>query len=376
MKDFAGSHRLLSFAAYDSGALPEKRGGNLTQEEAATRMNRLLILWAAVALLLLAAGALLQATAWGVDSEGYDIYYAWVEGKRLLAGHNPYARVLEGNMLENEKYATYFPLFYLLSALSQQWGLRAYEGWIAFWQPVFMLFHLATGAWLAALYGRRRQFLLGTAVLALWLGANWVLDYHYLVNLDAIPIFFFVVSLTLLTRRPWLALFSFSLSLAFKQIAIFHAPLYLIWLWQDSRASRPARLLGGAAVIASVPLLLSLPFLVWEAEGYVRSVLFSGTRGPSQELTAGLPLGWGGLRMRLPLFAVLAIVYMLAWLRRLGRYTLAMLVMLTFIALNPVSFPQYLPWFLALLLLALLEWAGGGDATESVPTTRPVKASG
>jgi uncharacterized membrane protein len=340
----------------------------MRSEKGTIGTNRLGALWAVLVLLLLAAAALLHAKAWGVDSEGYDIYYAWLEGQRLLAGENPYARVLEGNMVENDKYATYFPLFYLLSALSQQLGLRAYEAWIAFWQPVFMLFHLATGAWLAVLYGRRRQFLLGTAVLAIWLGGNWVLDYHYLVNQDAIPIFFFVVSLTLFSRHPWLALLSLSLSLAFKQIAIFHAPLYLIWLWQDTRERRPAKVLAGAAVIASVPLLISIPFLVWEAEGYLRSVVFSSTRGPSQELTAGLPLGWGGLRMRLPLFAVLGIVYLLGWLRRYGRYTVAMLVMLAFIALNPVFFPQYLPWFLALLLLALLEWGSSGDAVESVPT--------
>lgn len=342
----------------------------MNRENATVRTSRLWGLWAVLVLLLLAGGALLHARAWGVDSEGYDIYYAWIEGQRLLARENPYARVLEGNMVENDKYATYFPLFYLLSALSQQLGLRAYEAWIAFWQPVFMVFHLATGAWLAALYGRRRQFLLGTAVLVIWLGGNWVLDYHYLVNLDAIPIFFFVISLTLFSHRPWLALLSLSLSLAFKQIAIFHAPLYLLWLWQDTRKQRLAKALAGAAVIASVPLLISIPFLVWEAEGYLRSVVFSSTRGPSQELTAGLPLGWGGLRMRLPLFAVLGIVYLLAWLRRFGRYTVAMLVMLAFIALNPVSFPQYLPWFLVLLLLALLEWGSGEDAAESAPTAR------
>ena len=48
---------------------------------------------------------------WEYDTGGEDIYYTWLEGKRLLAGENPYARVLAGNMRENDKYATYFPLF-------------------------------------------------------------------------------------------------------------------------------------------------------------------------------------------------------------------------------------------------------------------------
>ena len=64
--------------------------------------------------------------AWGLESTEYDVYYSWVEGARLLEGENPYATILEGDMLENQKYATYFPLFYLLSAVSQLIGLRAY----------------------------------------------------------------------------------------------------------------------------------------------------------------------------------------------------------------------------------------------------------
>ncbi|AOY80122.1 MULTISPECIES: hypothetical protein [Moorena] len=35
---------------------------------------------------------------WNYNTEGHDIYYSWVEGKRILSGQNPYARVLSGNM--------------------------------------------------------------------------------------------------------------------------------------------------------------------------------------------------------------------------------------------------------------------------------------
>jgi uncharacterized membrane protein len=324
------------------------------------------ILWVVLVLLLLGAGISLHTAAWRVDSVGDDIYYSWLEGRRLLAGQNPYARVLQSDMLENDKYATYFPLFYLLSAFSQSLGLRQYDEWIAFWQPLFLLFHLATGVLLVLLFARRRQLLLSLAVLALWLAGNWVLRYDYLINFDAIPIFFLVVSLSLLRRRPVLALLAFSLSLALKQIAIFLVPLYLIWLWQEGDGRRPARLLRGAALIASVPLLTSLPFLLWEAEGFVRSVVFSATRASSLALTAGRALSRGGLQARLPLLALSAVIYLLAWRRKVGRYTAAMLVMLGFISLNPVLFPQYLPWFLVLLLLALLELGDGGNTGETV----------
>jgi uncharacterized membrane protein len=325
------------------------------------------ILWGALVLLLVAAGALLHARAWEYDSEGYDIYYAWVEGQRLLAGQNPYARILQGDMLENDKYATYFPLFYLLAAATQWLGLRGYDVWIGFWQPLFLLFHLVTGIWLAGLFARQRRFLLGLIVLALWLLSNWVLELTYVINFDAIPIFFLVVSLTLLRRRPWLALLAFSLSLALKQIAIFLVPLYLIWRWQDARGPRPQRLLWAALVLGSLPFLVSLPFLLWDAEGFVRSILFSATRYAALELTVAQALGSGGFLSRLPLLILVGAIYLLAWRRQLGRLTAAMLTMLGFISLNPVLFPQYLPWFLALFLLALLEMGAPEQPAPLLP---------
>ncbi|NLF63554.1 MAG: hypothetical protein GX579_03015 [Chloroflexi bacterium] len=172
------------------------------------------IAWLILVLLLLAAGVWLHTPAWGVESIGDDIYYAWLEGLRLLQGENPYERVLQSDLLENDKYATYFPLFYLLSALTQALGLRDYERWIAFWQPIFLFFHLAAGLWLALLFARQRRTLLGLVVLALWLVGNWVLHLNYLINFDAIPIFFLIVSLTLLRSRPLPALLALGLSLS------------------------------------------------------------------------------------------------------------------------------------------------------------------
>ena len=46
-----------------------------------------------------------------------DVYFTYVEGQRLAAGENPYARVLSGNMRENDKYATYLPAFFSVSVV-------------------------------------------------------------------------------------------------------------------------------------------------------------------------------------------------------------------------------------------------------------------
>ena len=75
-------------------------------------------------------------------------------------------------------------------------------------------------------------------------------------------------------RKTSLLLFSFSL--AFKQIAILIAPLYLIWEYQQSRSIKNVTVAG--LWIASVPVLSSIPFLYWNAEGFIKTLAFSVTR--------------------------------------------------------------------------------------------------
>jgi hypothetical protein len=89
--------------------------------------------------------AVLYAIFYHHDTVGQDVYYVWIEGKRIINGENPYARVLEGNMLDNNKYATYFPVFYWLSAFTQLAGFRDYSTWILFWKIIFDTTHAAIG---------------------------------------------------------------------------------------------------------------------------------------------------------------------------------------------------------------------------------------
>ena len=73
------------------------------------------------------------------DSEKNDINYNYQEAQRILAGENPYERILTGDMRTNKKYATYFPHFYLLSAGVIKLGLGEYPQFLAFWRIVFLL---------------------------------------------------------------------------------------------------------------------------------------------------------------------------------------------------------------------------------------------
>jgi hypothetical protein len=81
-----------------------------------------------------------QTTADSLKEE--DIYFTWLEGKRILDGENPYARVLTGDMRINNKYATYFPLAYLVSAFFQKLGFSTFHDWLYLWRPTSFVFHI------------------------------------------------------------------------------------------------------------------------------------------------------------------------------------------------------------------------------------------
>lgn len=239
-------------------------------------------------------------------------------GKRILSGENPYARVLAGDMRENDKYATYFPLLYLLSAASQWAGLRDYDSWIFFWRQVFFLFTLAVGFLIFHVLYQRRGAAVALLGFLLWLFNPWTLTSLMAAHPEPLPIFLLLLSALLFPKRPRTALLLFGVSLALKQIAVFAVPLYLIWICRDSKGNL-RRAVSGVVALAAVPLLLSLPFLIWNAEAYLKSICFSATRYPQASSSLGsvdVLLGLQGPAARLPMFALMGLVYLAAWRRR------------------------------------------------------------
>lgn len=292
--------------------------------------------------------------------ENQDIYYSYLEGKRLREGKNPYARVLEGDMLENQKYATYFPVFYELSFLSQRLGLKSSFAWIAFWKVIFVLFEFGIGFLLYAALAQQKLEWLGVFAAAFWLFNRWTLKVVEMSNLDFIPIFFMLLSLMIFPRKKWLSIFLFSLSLGFKQIGIFLAPLYLVWVWRaETGAVRWKALALAGLLIISVPLVSGLPFLFWNAEGFVKSILFSATRyGSNQFEIPSLDqiMNWQGFSARLVMLIFMLTIYFAA-LRGYGKkYFAALLVMSVFLDYNAVLYSQYPAWLVPLVPLVLLDF--------------------
>ena len=316
--------------------------------------------------LALLALPLLLFSAWRVYGtvgvtktiEQEDIFYSFREGQRILNGENPYVRILSGNMLDNKKYATYFPLFYELSYESQALGLNEFATWIVFWRRVFIVFNLGTAVLLFYAFWRYDMEWLGIFATAFWLFNRWTLTVMSIVHLDFLPIFFLVASLVVFPKNRWLAFLLYGLSLALKQIGIFILPLYLIWTWLTVDKDRVKEVLMGSLLIGIIPLLASIPFLFWNAKGFFMSVLFSATRVGSGRFSV-LPLdavmGWNGLIGRLPMLLLFMAIYWFCFSRYIGRYAGAFLVMSVFIGFNTALFVQYLLWLVPLTTLFLLD---------------------
>jgi uncharacterized membrane protein len=306
-----------------------------------------------------------------------DVYYAWLEGSRILNGENPYARVLKGNMRDNDKYATYFPLYYEISAFTQLLGYRDPDAWIHLWRKVFGLFYIATAIVLCLALSARLGLLYGLFAGLFWLMNRWTLPFVNGEYQEALPVFFFVVSLALFERHRPVSLLLYGVSLALKQMAIFLFPLYLIWIWHEAEGKQARRKVSeGILWIAAVPVVTALPFIFWNAKGFFYSVFFSASRVPASNL--GPPgidsyLQWQGFLGRVPMLGLMAAVYVLAAQRRIGRFVSSMLVMALFLDFNPVLFNQYVSWVVPLILLCAADFASPGGASLGPPEPAPAK---
>lgn len=335
--------------------LQQTKNGNRV---ASLPANRKIIIFSCLALLLI-AGAAVHLSLPRYDVQSTDIYFVYRDAGKILQGEDPYAAVLTGNMRQNQKYATYFPLFYLLGAATQGLGWRDFLPWVSAWRLIFLAGNLAAGGLLFWLLYRRGRPFFGLIATAFWLFNRWNLQSTQVANLDFLPIALLLLSLALLPRRRTAGLLVFGVSLALKQIAIFLVPLYLIYVWRETPTPRRVReTLLAALAIAAVPVVVGVPFLIWNAEGFVRSIVFSFTReaaahvnAPSLDTLLKLPPELGrGLMLLLMLAALVAYAF-----GEIGFFAAALVVMAVFVDFNAVLFLQYFLWLAPFVPLAALD---------------------
>lgn len=327
-----------------------------------SRQNQGFLSLLALALLLglLVAGVWFHVNLWGVEENPQyeDTYSVFREGRRLLEGKNPYDRILGRDLSENANYAAYLPVSYLLSLISQIAGLDFFWEWLLFWRMVFLFFNLAIATSLFLIPARQKLTLYAAFAMLFWFFNRWTLLVTKSSDFDFIPIFFLILSLTLFPSYKLFSLLCFGFSLGWKHLAIFLLPLYLLWTWRAS-TSQPARQVVIAGLTISViPFVVSLPFVAWNWQGFLLSILISITRNPTARfdaLSLDALMGWTGWPARVILLGMVVFIYVLSWKEKVSYYLAAFLLLLTVADFNTVLFSSYFDWVVPFLLLIVFE---------------------
>ncbi len=293
--------------------------------------------------------------------EEQDIFAIFNEGDRIQRGINPYARALdfEDSIEWNQIFATYLPISYTLAWLTQEIGLEDFLQWLGFWRVIFLIANLSIAYILFYIpYHRHNNLVFAVLASLIWFFNRWTLHMTMIYHIDFIAIFFLLLSLVLWPKNRNISLLAFGLSLGVKHIAMFMIPLYIIWIWQSVENRSIKEFIRLNLVMASIPLIVSAPFLVMNASAFAKSIFVSATR--ISESHFGAPsidtlLMFTGIPAKIPMLGLMSITFLAAWKKKIKYFTAALLIILVFVDFNSVLFRQYMTWVSPLLLLALCE---------------------
>ncbi|HJN45984.1 MAG TPA: hypothetical protein QF572_17590 [Vicinamibacterales bacterium] len=285
-----------------------------------------------------------------------DIYYHWLESERIANGQNPYTRVLQADGIHNDKYPGYLPLLYFTGAGLIFLGIDDFFSYFSIIKIVIILADMLAAFLIyypSTKIGRQGLGLFGAAV---WLLNRWTLYSNEHATFDTAIVALLVASLFFLYKRPKVSFLLYGLSLAFKQFGIFLFPLFLF------RAKSIRNIWNTSFYVWIVPTVISIPFLVLNAEAFIRSLTYDGIRIAPDHGVHGFPVhplfelvGSTGVVSRLPTVGVLVALYYVIFKYQLNRYLASFLLFLTFVCFNPVVFNQYVPYVIPFIFLYALE---------------------
>ncbi len=308
------------------------------------------------------------------DEEFYfkkeDIYYEYQAAKQLQEGENPYNRILESNMLENDKYATQFPLYFYFLSYIKTLANHEFSGFIEKFRVILFQFQLLGGAAIYLIFRRINKKFIGLSAALFYMFNVWTLNSFLFLKQDMIAIALLLFSLYFFrdSKIRWLAYVLYGLSLGIKHIGIFVAPLYLTPLLfkEDS----PKKFGTNLALLIATVLIPTLPFLQDNAVSFYKSMLFSLTRAP---FSSEILFGYSGLLItynpgfntgtllqqltpRLPLLIASLFAVVMLLLRKIPKFAYAFVGLMVFAIFNPVIFPQYITWLPPLALVAMVDF--------------------
>ena len=184
---------------------------------------------------LLVTGFLLYKVDFSINNNSYfyyqkhDIYYEYQASQQLQKGENPYKRILEGNMIENDKYATQLPLYFYFLGFIGKISQNNFDVFLENFRLILFWFHLAGGVFIYLLFRRINKLFVGYCAAVFYMFNVWSLSSFIYLKQDMIAIALLVLSFYFFRNKThrWISYVLFGLSLGIKHIGIFVFPLYL-----------------------------------------------------------------------------------------------------------------------------------------------------
>jgi len=289
--------------------------------------------------------------------EKNDISSIFSDGKDIAEGVNPYAKIHGSDMKNNKKYSTYLPGFFLITAGAVKLGVNDVYEFLSWWRPMSVVIHLLIGTLFFWLFWSKGLIPESFFVSLFWIYNRWNLSVMGSGQIDLLAIGFLLLSLVYFNTDKVRSGVLFGCSLAIKQIAIIFIPAYLlIWLAQTKNFKEV--LSKGIPSIAIVPFIVSLPFLMIDATGFIKSVLFSATRNAGGHVkikSLDYIFEWSGFFSKLPMFGLIFLLAYIGYKRNASPSIIAALTLSVFVCFNSVLLWQYFCWSFAFISLALYE---------------------
>ncbi|MBN1903011.1 DUF2029 domain-containing protein [Candidatus Sumerlaeota bacterium] len=320
-------------------------------------MNRKKIVYSLLITLILLLALYARWPGFYMDTKYRDIFFTFQEGKRIAAGENPYERLLQSDMIHNQKYPTYLPPMYLFSALMVKAGLGEFKDFLVFWRILILIFDIALGIFIYAINAREKP-LTGIFTAFVWFFSRWTLYPWEIANTESVVLFFMVLSLYYWKKRPIAASLLFGAALGIKHFGILFLPILLA---QSRDIKEAAKRLG---LILAIPLATSLPFFAWSPVGFSKGIFFNIVREAGYHLLEDsksliILFGGHGILLRFFLFIAYILFWMVAIREKWNLWLAAGVSFLLFLSFNPVLFTQYFIWPLPFCLVYLRELKTG-----------------
>ncbi len=295
----------------------------------------------------------------GLDfySDDADSFYIYTYSTAIFNYNNPYLRILDSDMIHNQKYATSPPLYFYLGMIPLYFGYSSYPSWIFFMKIFFLIpvdFGVAILIYIILKQSANNSWFRITAVF-IWLVNRWGLYVYTYALIDTFTIFFILLSLYYFYSRPEVSSLLLGIAIATKLFPIFLLPFYLI-----SHHQKGVYKLLKYVFFALIPLfLVSLPFIVLSIpEAYFKSLLFSATRqGDSSMKIVGPELmpffGEEGVDTRIPLLISYLVLYLIHWKKVFNTYMFTTTGLLIWNLMNANVYAQYWVWFIPFALILI-----------------------